>query len=330
MEKTERKMNLIGKLLIFSATIVWGSSFVILKDTLSELGNGHFTFFVLACRFSIASVILALVSVKRFKKFDKTVLRDGILLGVVLFFAYAVQTVALNYTTPSKNAFLTEVYCVLVPFLMWIIFKKKPTAKNFVAAFTCLAGVLIIAFFGKTDKASNEALGDGLTVFCGLFYALQMVLISVFARRDDFVLLLFTEMTTVALLCVLTTAFMEFPRYGGELSLNSEAVWKMAYLGVFATCYAQFAQLYGQKFTSATTTAIIMSFEGIFGVIFEFLFGQNNLNAYVIIGFALIFATLIINETDISSLKRIIKERKNQKQGAEVNSSKNENEKNEE
>lgn len=323
-------MNLIGKLLIFSATIVWGSSFVILKDTLSELGNGHFTFFVLACRFSIASVILALVSVKRFKKFDKTVLRDGILLGVVLFFAYAVQTVALNYTTPSKNAFLTEVYCVLVPFLMWIIFKKKPTAKNFVAAFTCLAGVLIIAFFGKTDKASNEALGDGLTVFCGLFYALQMVLISVFARRDDFVLLLFTEMTTVALLCVLTTAFMEFPRYGGELSLNSEAVWKMAYLGVFATCYAQFAQLYGQKFTSATTTAIIMSFEGIFGVIFEFLFGQNNLNAYVIIGFALIFATLIINETDISSLKRIIKERKNQKQGAEVNSSKNENEKNEE
>lgn len=329
MEKTERKNNVIGKLLIFSATIVWGSSFVILKDTLSELGNGHFTFFVLACRFLIASVILAIVSVKRFKKFNKTVFKDGVLLGLVLFFAYAVQTIALKYTTPSKNAFLTEVYCVLVPFLSWIIFKKKPTIKNFVAAFTCLAGVLIIAFFGKTDKASNEALGDGLTVFCGLFYALQMVFLSVFARRDDSVLLLFTEMATVTLLCVLTSAFTEFPRYGAELSLNFEAIWKLAYLGIFATCYAQFAQLYGQKFTSATTTAIIMSFEGIFGVFFEFVFGQNNLNAYVIVGFALIFATLIINETDISSFKKIMEERKKEKQeieDTEGDSPKNENE----
>ena len=41
MEKNERKKNIIGKVLLFSATLVWGSSFVILKDTLSELGNGN-------------------------------------------------------------------------------------------------------------------------------------------------------------------------------------------------------------------------------------------------------------------------------------------------
>ena len=125
MEKSEKKNGFIGKLLILSATIVWGSSFVVLKDTLSAFGDGHFTFFILACRFLIASVIFLAFSVKRFKEFNKKILIHGIILGVILFFAYAVQTVALNYTTPSKNAFLTETYCVFVPFIMFFFFKKK-------------------------------------------------------------------------------------------------------------------------------------------------------------------------------------------------------------
>ena len=96
MEKRERKHDLIGKLLIFSATLVWGSSFVILKDTLSELGNGHFTFFVLSLRFIIASAIFAAFCAKRFSKFNKQILFDGMALGGILFLAYAFQTVALS------------------------------------------------------------------------------------------------------------------------------------------------------------------------------------------------------------------------------------------
>ena len=92
--------------------------------------------------------------------------------------------------------------------------------------------------------------------------------------------------------------------------MSGEAVWKIIYLGVLATGYAQFAQTYGQKFTSATTTSIIMCFEGVFGVVFEFIFGQNNLNAFIIIGFSLIFLTLIINETDVGAIYRKIEDRK--------------------
>lgn len=315
MEKSERKHGLIGKLLILSATLVWGSSFVVLKDTLSKLGNGHFTFFILSLRFLIAGAIFVGFCAKRFSKLNKRTLFDGMALGGILFLAYALQTVALNYTTPSKNAFLTEVYCIFVPFLSWLFFKKKPTAKNFVAAFVCLAGVIIIAFFGKTEKASNEALGDGLTIFCGLFYALQMIFISFFNERDDSLLLLFVEISTVAVLCLATSAILEFPRYAGELVMSGEAVWKIIYLGVFATGYAQFAQIYGQKFTSATTASIIMCFEGVFGVMFEFIFGQNNLNTFIIIGFSLIFLTLIINETDIGAICGKIEERKKRAAG---------------
>ena len=137
-----------------------------------------------------------------------------------------------------------------------------------------------------------------------------MIFISFFTERDDVMLLLFVEIFTVAILCLATSAVWEFPRHAGELVMSREAVWKIVYLGVLATGYAQFAQTYGQKFTSATTTSIIMCFEGVFGVMFEFIFGQNNLNAFIIIGFSLIFLTLIINETDVGAIYRKIEDRK--------------------
>ncbi len=309
MDNSEKKYGVIGKALLFAATIVWGSSFVILKDTLTMLGNGNFTFFVLACRFLIAGVIFSAVSLKKFSKLDRKTALHGVILGIILYAAYSIQTIALNFTTPSKNAFLTDVYCVLVPFLSWFILKKKPSPKNFVAAGICLTGVLIIAFFGRVETGENEVLGDGLTVLCGLFYALQMVYIAKY-REDDSMLLLTVEILTVAVLCSLTSAIFEFPRHYTELKLTFDAGWKILYLGIMATCFAQFAQIYGQKWTTATTTSIIMCFEGVFGVVFELIFGYNNLNAYIITGFSLIFLTLIVNETDWGGIEQKIEERR--------------------
>ena len=309
MEKSEKKNGFVGKLLILSATIVWGSSFVILKDTLNDFGDGHFTFFILACRFLIACMIFLAFSVKRFNKFNKKILVHGIILGIILFFAYAIQTVALHYTTPSKNAFLTETYCILVPFMMWVFFKKKIGLKNFITAVICLAGVVIIAFFGRNDSAPNELLGDGLTVLCGVFYALQMIFISQF-KEDDSLLLLIVEMAVVMVLCFGTSAIIEFPKYSSSLSFNFECGWRIVYLGVFATAYAQFAQLHGQKYTTTTTTSLILCFEGVFSVLFEFIFGYNNLNAYIITGFVLILSTLVINEIDFAAIRNSLKSKK--------------------
>ncbi len=309
MVSSEKKYGIFGKILLFAATIVWGSSFVILKDTLKELGNGHFTFFVLASRFVVAAIVFILFSSFRLSSFKKETLFHGVILGLILYAAYAIQTVALNYTTPSKNAFLTEIYCVLVPFLSWAILRKKPSPKNFIAAGACLTGVLVIAFFGRVEEGGNEVLGDCLTVSCGLFYALQMVFIQKYSD-DDSMWLLTVEIVVVAILFSLTSAVVEFPRYGAELEISFEAAWKMIYLGLFATAFAQFAQIYGQKFTSATTTSFIMCFEGVFGVVFEFIFGYNNLTPFIIIGFILILTTLIINETDWNGLRRKIEERK--------------------
>ena len=46
-------------------------------------------------------------------------------MGIALFAGFALQIIGLQYTTPSKNAFLTALNVVIVPFIAFIILKKK-------------------------------------------------------------------------------------------------------------------------------------------------------------------------------------------------------------
>lgn len=309
----EKKFAIIGKILLLLATIVWGSSFVVLKDALDKFGNGNFTFLVLALRFIVSAVIIFFCVIKKLKTINRSVALKGIILGVILFLAYAVQTLGLKYTTPSKNSFLTVSYCVIVPFLSLIVLKQKPKASHYIAGGLCLLGIAFIAILGKNESAGNtEWIGDILSVCCGLFYALQIIYIAKYASNEDGAILLFFEVLTVAVLCSVVSCSFEIPFHYSEIVFDFEIVWKILYLALFATCFAQFAQMFAQKYASPISVALILSLEGVFGVIFELISGAQVMSLYIWIGFALIFVAQIIGETDpINALKNKFNKNKN-------------------
>ena len=123
--------------LIILATIIWGSSFVVMKNSVDVLP----TFWLLAIRFTFSALVLAVVFIKRWKVLDRQYLIGGTVMGFCLFVAYTFQTYGLERTTPGKNAFFTAVYCVIVPFLYWVIAKRRPDKFNILAAFLCIAGI---------------------------------------------------------------------------------------------------------------------------------------------------------------------------------------------
>ena len=111
----ESTLKKLAKPMIVLATLIWGSTFFILKDTLDDVD----LMFLLAFRFTLAAGILALVFWRRWKGLDLGCVWRGGAMGALLFAAYAVQNYGLMDTTPGKNAFFTAVYCVIVPFLYW-------------------------------------------------------------------------------------------------------------------------------------------------------------------------------------------------------------------
>lgn len=301
------KKATFGRVLLLIVTIVWGSSFIVLKDTLSTLGNGHFTFFILALRFLISGIILALICYKKLISIKKSTFLKGLILGFILFGAYSVQTVGLKYTTASKNAFLTAVYVVLVPFLAWLFLSKKPLLRNYIGAGICLVGIAFVAIVGKNEHVSNELIGDSLSVLSGVFYALQIIFISKHTENEDAIQLLIVEIFTVAVLCAIVTSTLEFPFYGSQFTIPHGFVGKILYLALACTLFAQFGQMIAQKYTPPMSVALIFSLESVFGVLFEILLGEARITGYMIVGFVLIFIAEIVSEIGIKKLLSVFK-----------------------
>ncbi len=284
--------SLMGRIALIMTTLIWGTSFVVLKTTISSIP----TLYVLAFRFTGAALIMLILGARHLKKIDKSYLLGGGLMGVMLFIAYTVQTFGLSLTTPGKNAFLTTTYCVLVPFLYWFVSKKKPDAYNISAALICVAGVGFVSL--QRDLSVN--LGDLLTLFCGLFFALHIIITDKVVVGKSVLALTLVQFTVAAALAWIF-GFMTAPF---PTKISGDMLWRIGYLSIMCTAVCYVLQTYGQKHTSPSATAVIMTLESVFGAIISVIFYHEELSAKLLIGFALIFAAVLISETKLNFLKR--------------------------
>ena len=279
------------RLLIIVATIIWGSSFVIVKDVTGFMSPA----WILAVRFSVAFVIMAIVMLKRRSLyFERSHVGYGLLFGFVMFLAYYTQTIGITDTTPGKNAFLTGTYCVIVPFLTWAITRRRPNRYNIAAALLCIVGIGFISLGGS--DAGNWAMrfGDAMTLVCAFFYALHIVLVSKLAKgRDIYVLTMWQFLGVAVCSLVVGGLFEPMPDWG---ALPGECWASLAYLSVACTTLALLFQNIGQAHLPPASAALLLSLEAPFGVAFSVAFGAEELTLRVVIGFILVFAAIIVSE----------------------------------
>ncbi len=297
---TEQKENSalarLASPLIVLATIIWGSSFVVMKNSVDVLP----TFWLLAIRFSCSAIVLAIVFWKRWKVLDRQYLIGGTVMGFCLFLAYAFQTFGLERTTPGKNAFFTAVYCVIVPFLYWIIARRRPDKFNVTAAFLCIAGIALVSVTGDNATAIN--LGDVLTLVGGFFFAAHIVAVAKYSEGRDIFILTTLQFASFAVFSWLGVLITRPPLVQGVF--DSGLILSLAYLVIFASCGALLFQNIGQKYTPAATAAVLLSLEAPFGVLFSILFADERPTPLMFVGFALIFIAVVCSETKFSFLRK--------------------------
>ncbi len=291
--KLMQNPSLLGKILILLATIIWGSSFVILKNTLDSLPSE----FLLGFRFSFAALILAIVFLPTWKQFDIGYLRCGAALGLVLFGAYYTQTLGLTDTTPGKNAFLTATYCAIVPFLYWAVDKLRPDRYNISAAALCIIGIGLVGLNGNFTLGW----GDMMTLAGAFFYAVHIIMLAKFTRGRNPLLLTTLQFAVCGFICTLLQLFVVKTPVPPLTFANISA---LLYLTVLCSAVALTFQSYGQKYTEPATAAILLSLESVFGVIFSIIFYHESLTLRICSGFCLIFIAIIISETKLSFLRR--------------------------
>lgn len=287
-----KKHSLGGRLALLTAAVIWGSSFIVMKDAVADVP----VFQLLAIRFTLAGLLLAFLFRKRLMRSGKALLRHGAVCGVLLFCAYTTQTFGLMTTTPGTNAFLTAVYCVIAPFLAWGFYRKRPTVYNWAAAVLCIAGIGLISLSENLTIGTGEA----LTLLSGVFYALHIMALSHFGERDDPIALTIVQFAVVAALSWGCTLLLD-----RGAAFPAPAIWpQLLYLTVFATAATLVLQSVGQSRTPPSQSAILLSLESVFGVLFSVLLGREALTLKLGFGFALIFISVLVSETQLSFLRR--------------------------
>ena len=289
----EHLLKKLAKPLIVIATLIWGSTFFIMKDTLDSVDLQ----FLLAFRFTFAAVILAVVFWKRWKGMDRSCWWRGAVMGLLLYAAYTVQNYGLMGTTPGKNAFFTAVYCVMVPFLYWVVDRLRPDRFNVLAALLCIAGIGFVSW----DGGFSLGYGDVLTLISGFLYACHITATAKFSQGRDIFLLTVIQFATTAVCCWAGTCITGgFPAGG----LPAKAWLVLVYLAVAATTLALLFQNVGQKYTSPSAAAVLLSLEAPFGVAFSVVFTDESPSAFMYFGFFLIFVAVLCSETKFSFLRK--------------------------
>lgn len=283
--------QLKADLALLFVTLGWGASFILTKNSLSELPTYNF----LAIRFLFAFLITAVFYFKRIKNADAFTVRYGLLLGILLYAVYSFQTIGLNYTTTSKSAFITGFSVILVPVFTSFINKKLPSAITAVSVVFAFAGLALITL---NQEVTGLNIGDFYTGVCAVLFALYIIAVGKYASKADSLPFAIIQIGTVGFLSLLTSFMTENPTIPQSLP-----VWlNVAALSIICTAGAYIVQNIAQKYTTATHTAVIFTAEPVFAAVFAYIIAGETLGAKGTAGAVLIVASMLFIELDVPKL----------------------------
>ena len=277
------------KVAIVVATIIWGYSFVSMKGVVAVLPPA----WLLGFRFLFAGIVLTAILWKRVRRaFSGKMVLAGAVLGLADFLAFWTQTVGLEHTTPGINAFLTATYCVIVPFLWWIIAHRRPTVFNIGAAVLALVGIWLVSV---QSGGMTMGFGEVMTLVCAVMFAVHMGLVSKFSRFHD--VLALTAVQFVAEGCMGLLSGAAFETFPGFAAFTPDIIGQLLFLSIFASIVAFGIQNVSLAHIPPAQASLFLSLESVFGVLFSVLLYGEQLSLRLLVGFSLIFVAIIISET---------------------------------
>lgn len=273
-----------AELAILLVAIIWGITFVVVKEALSDIGP----FLFLAIRFIIAFFVLALLSFHNIRQIRKTTVLAGCLLGFFLFIGYIFQTVGLKYTTSSHAGFITGVSVVLVPIIYAIINRTWPTLKT---AFTVMLAITGLFFMSVPDNSFTLAYGDFLVLICAFGFALHIVFVDRYSHKHNPVAITGVQILFVGLVCLVMGLFIEpIPK-----SLSANTIVAIFITAVFATALAFLIQNALQKYSTPSRFAIVLTTEPVFAALAGYLWANEVFSIRTLIGAGLILLSMLIS-----------------------------------
>lgn len=294
---TEKKNSkFIGPLILVSAAMIWGLSFVAQKSGMEYVEGFTFT----SIRLFLATLTLLPIVIINRKKHpanlgedekkqkNRRTVKGIICVGLCLFVGLNLQQFAFNYIEAGKVGFLTALYMLLVP-IFGLFLKKRPPFTVWIGVALGVCGLYLICM-GGAGGGLKLGKGEILTLLCAVAFALHILVIDSFSDVDS-IELSCGQFFVAGVLSLILMLIFEKPNPDG---IKSAAI-TIIYAGVFSSAVAFTFQIAGQKKTEPALASMLLCLESVFSVLFSFILPPHErLAVPEYIGCAIMFIAILI------------------------------------
>ncbi|ENX38279.1 hypothetical protein F887_03446 [Acinetobacter sp. NIPH 2100] len=274
-----------AQIALIVVTMIWGGTFLAVQYAL----NFSTPMFFVGCRFAVATLAIFLISMKSMRGLTLKETMAGAAIGVLIAIGYGTQTIGLQTILSSESAFLTALYVPLVPFLMWMIFQKRPPLMTWVG--TALAFIGLIFLTGNGFSNINFSYGQILTLICAFAVALEIILIGYFAGKVNL-----RRVTVIQLAVASLLSFASMPMVGEHSIPNFS--WSLVIFAValgLTSALIQFVMNWAQRMVDPTRAAIIYAGEPVWAGVIGRIAGER-LTLLALFGGLLVVLGILVSE----------------------------------
>ena len=287
--------NIRGCLILLLAAIIWGFAFVAQSEGMDSVGALTFQ----ASRMLLGALVLLPVSLiiqktrekssgKKERFLDKKTLIAGMVCGIFLFGASALQQIGIKYTSVGHAGFLTALYILIVP-VLGIFMGKKVGVRIWLCIALSLGGLYLLCM---TGEGFSMSVGDVLVTLCAFVFALHIIAVDKLAAKLYGVKISLIQMTFAGIISLVCAFIFEEPHIA-----DISAAWlPIAYAGVLSCGVAYTLQIVGQKYAEPSVASIVMSLESVFAVLGGAMLLSEFPTLYEIFGSSLMFAATVISQ----------------------------------
>ena len=282
--------SLKAHLLLILTTLVWGASFVVIKNALRDITPLLFN----AIRMSVAAVTLLLVFWKDLRGMGRKVVGSGVLIGICLWAGNELQTSGLKYTAASKSAFLTGLAVVLVPAFLGLFWRRPIGRWSACGVVLALAGLYLLTIPATANGSPLAAVnrGDLMTIAAAVIFTFHIIFMGHAAQWHSWRQITVLQSVTAGVLNWIAVPVLERP----TVAWSAPVVVGILLTGFFSLAAAFSVQAWAQQFIPATHTALIFSLEPVFASLTSFLVLGERLGVRGLFGAGMILAGVLLSE----------------------------------
>ena len=271
--------------------VVWGSTFLIVQQAVRRMPVMDF----LAVRFAVATVVMFALRPTCLRGMTRLGLLRAVGLGAVLGLGYITQTYGLLYTSATVSGFITGMYVVFTPVMLWLILKRKINRNTWLAVVLATAGLAMLSL-----HSWSIGLGELLTLGCALVSAIYIVGLGEWSSKYEPYGFSALQIATVAVIALMAA----LP--GGVTMPPDASVWMIVGVtAIFATSIAFLVQTWAQSLVPATNAAVVMTMEPVFAGIFGVFFGGDLLTFQIILGAICVLIAILMIAIKPSKVSRL-------------------------